>query len=61
MATRMPELLMTSNVLHGHKSDGRTSGYYYLNEINSYKGLENAEECYSAKDALNRLKIKLSV
>lgn len=55
------ELLMTSGVLHGHKSDGRTSGYYYLNEINSYKGLDNAEECYSAQDALNRMKMKLSM
>lgn len=52
------ELIMTSGVLRGHNSSGRAN--YYLNDINSYKGLENAEECYSAQDALNRLETKLA-
>ena len=55
------ELLMTSGVLYGHKSDGRSDSYYYLNDMKSYKGLDNAEECFSAQDALNRLRIKSEV
>lgn len=52
------ELIMTSGTLRGHSSSGRVN--YYLNDIKSYKGLEDAEECYSAQDALNRLRMKLA-
>ena len=54
------ELLMTGSALHGHKSDGRSGGYYYLHDITNYGGLDNAEDCYSADNALTRLKVRLA-
>lgn len=61
------QAMMTDAPFHGHKNDGRSS-YYYFYDGTNFKVIDGAAatfedklvDCYSAEDALSRVKAKLA-